>query len=65
MRDTMRNANLPEPKFDKPKTELALHRLKVTLRNNVKQRKVWLDTDVSIALVDAPAKNLLPQESES
>lgn len=45
MRDKMSEAGLPKPEFRQ--TSDAFTTVKVTLRNDIKQRKVWLDADAS------------------
>jgi predicted HTH transcriptional regulator len=40
----MREMNLPEPEFRQQEVGKAL--VRVTLRNNIKLRKVWVDSDV-------------------
>ncbi len=51
MRDTMKEANLPEPEFRHEQVSAAL--VRVTLRNSIEQRKVWVDGEVSKHLADA------------
>lgn len=62
MRDTMQRMHLHEPEFEQTEAGAGFSQVRVTLRNNIKQRKVWVDTDVSIALGEALAKNLTPEE---
>lgn len=45
MRDTMNAMNLPSPEFKQDQVGHFL--VRVTLRNNVHQRKAWVDTDVT------------------
>lgn len=60
MRETMRALELPEPLFQ------AAHagnpRVLVTLKNNVEQRKVWLDADASRIVGEALFKLLTEHE---
>lgn len=51
MRDKMEGAGLPTPDFQE--TKEALTRVKVTLRNNIKQRKVWVDADATHVVGEA------------
>ncbi|MDX6613229.1 MAG: ATP-dependent helicase RecG [Blastocatellia bacterium] len=62
MRETMQNMNLPDPQFRQTETGIGFSQVWVTLKNHIKQRKVWIDSDVTIALGDALAKNLKPEE---
>lgn len=45
IRDTLRRMNLPEPEFRQHEVAGAI--VRVTLRNDIKQRKVWVDADVA------------------
>jgi ATP-dependent DNA helicase RecG len=45
MRRTMLDAELPEPNFRQQ--EMSYSAVKVTLRNNIEQRKVWVDSDAA------------------
>lgn len=45
IREEMRRLELPEPEFKQDETGFAI--VRVTLRNNIKQRKVWVDSDVA------------------
>jgi ATP-dependent DNA helicase RecG len=58
MRDTMWEMNLPEPKFGQVESGIGFSQVVVSLQNHIKHRKVWIDTDVHIALGEALAKNL-------
>lgn len=60
IRDSMLEFNLPTPEF----AEKQLHApvVRVTLRNNVKHRKVWKDKDASGVVSDAMWKILSEQE---
>lgn len=62
MRDTMQDMRLPAPQFEQTESGMGFSQVRVTLRNHIKQRKVWVDTDVSIALGEALAKNLTLEE---
>jgi ATP-dependent DNA helicase RecG len=50
MRDTMKAANLPEPVFAEKQIDFS--RVRVTLKNNIDQRREWVDTD-AVAIVGA------------
>jgi ATP-dependent DNA helicase RecG len=54
MRDTMKEMNLPLPEFKQKEVASGNTSVRVTLRNNRKQRKVWIDSDVF---------HLLPRET--
>jgi len=45
IRDTMRDAQLPPPEFSQYDAESST--VRVTLKNKIKQRKVWVDSDVA------------------
>ena len=62
MRDTMKGMNLPPPLFEQVQSGSGFSAVHVTLRNHIKQRKVWIDTDVSSVLGEALAKNLSSYE---
>jgi len=62
MRDEMQGMNLPDPIFEQTESGIGFSQVRVTLRNHIKQRKVWIDSDVTIALGEALAKNLTPEE---
>jgi ATP-dependent DNA helicase RecG len=62
MRDSMQGSNLPPPVFQQTETGMGFAAVRVTLRNHYKQRKVWVDTDVTTLLGDALAKNLSSEE---
>lgn len=56
MRDTMREHGLPEPEFEQAEVGGAL--VRVTLRNNANQRKMWVDADVASLLGEQAARKL-------
>ncbi len=60
MRDTMRQMELPDPEFSQK--EISHSRVRVVLRNNIKQRKVWVDSDVVAVIGEAIAGNLTQDE---
>jgi ATP-dependent DNA helicase RecG len=57
MRDTMSEALLPNPEFVEKMGD-SIHKVRVTLRNNVKQRKTWVVADVNALLGEKIAKTL-------
>lgn len=61
MRDTMEEMHLPPPLFEQTQSGIGFSQVRVTLRNHIKQRKVWVDSDVS-HLVGELAKNLNAEE---
>lgn len=62
MRDTMAQANLPKPEFRQTSFGSGAMSVRVTLRNNVKQRKVWVDSDVTKVIGENLAKALTQEE---
>jgi ATP-dependent DNA helicase RecG len=62
IRDTMYGMHLPAPVFEQTKSEMGGATVRVTLRNHIKQRKVWVDSDVSQILGEALARNLTIEE---
>jgi ATP-dependent DNA helicase RecG len=62
MRDSMEKEQLPPPEFKQITTGMGHASVIVTLRGNQKQRKVWVDTDVSVRLGEALTKNLTSEE---
>lgn len=63
MRDTMTNMNLPKPCFEQKEVAKGFMSVRVTLRNNRKQRRVWLDSDVSRIVSPEVAKELTLEET--
>jgi ATP-dependent DNA helicase RecG len=63
MRDTMQEVNLPLPQFEQKQVATGYMSVRVTLRNNRKQRKVWIDSDVSQFLPLDVAKSLNQDET--
>jgi ATP-dependent DNA helicase RecG len=57
MRDTMTAALLPLPEFEE-KSGDSSHKVRVTLRNSVKQRKVWVVADVNALIGEQLSKGL-------
>lgn len=63
IRDTMAEMSLPQPEFaQKEKQEAAYSQVRVTLRNNIKHRKVWIDKDASAVIGEAIFKTLSQDE---
>lgn len=62
MRDTMQGMSLPPPIFQQTESGIGFSQVRVTLRNHIQHRRVWVDTDVTIALGEALAKNLTDEE---
>jgi ATP-dependent DNA helicase RecG len=63
MRDTMADSELPPPHFAQKDSTYAL--VRVTLRNSIKQRKVWIDADAASIIGADVAKTLTPQETRA
>jgi hypothetical protein len=62
MRETMTGMHLPTPEFEQSTTGTGATSVRVTLRNNVKQRRFWIDSDVSKILGEAMVRNLSVEE---
>jgi len=60
IRDSMLQSSLPAPEFAEKQVSNAL--VRVTLRNNIKQRKVWIDSDASAIVGEALSKILTEHE---
>lgn len=60
IRDEMRHMDLPGPEF--VQEQIGHASVRVVLRNNIKQRKVWLDSDVAHLIGASLAKALTEQE---
>lgn len=60
IRDQMLELSLPAPEFSQKEISHAL--VQVTLRNNIKQRKVWIDSDASAIVGEALSKVLSEDE---
>ena len=61
MRDTMQEMNLPAPEFRQIDT-IQTPLVRVILRNNVRQRRVWVDSNISAALVGESVMRQLSQD---
>ena len=62
MRDRMAEVNLPTPEFQQSEVAAGYTSVRVTLRNKIKQRKVWVDSDVSRVIGEALTKELSQEE---
>ena len=62
MRDAMQEMNLPLPKFEQKQIPSAPRTVRVTLKNNRKQRKVWIDSDVGQILPPEIVETLTQDE---
>jgi len=62
MRDTMTQMSLPEPEFEQSESELGSALVRVVLRNKIKQRRAWIDSDVSGVVGEALASTLSENE---
>jgi len=62
MRESMQKMKLPLPLFEEIQSGMGGAMVRVTLRNHIKQRKVWIDSDVSGLLGEKLSKNLTPEE---
>ena len=60
IRDTMVAMALPKPEFKQ--AEIGPSMVRVTLRNNIKQRRAWIDRDVSLLVSEAIAADLTEDE---
>jgi len=60
MRDTMQRSNLPHPEFVQKDVGHSL--VRVTLRNDIKQRREWVDSNASHIIGEAKARDLGPDE---
>jgi ATP-dependent DNA helicase RecG len=62
MRDTMKGMNLPLPEFKQTVSGIGASTVRVTLRNDVKQRKFFVDKDAANILGEALARSLSHEE---
>lgn len=62
MRDSMIASRLPKPEFEQKDINFGL--VRVTLRNDIKHRRVWVDKDASAILGAAIAQTLSPNEKK-
>jgi ATP-dependent DNA helicase RecG len=61
IRDTMTEASLPLPEFRQVESATT-PLVRVVLRNNVRQRRVWVDSDITAIVGDAVMKDLSEHE---
>jgi ATP-dependent DNA helicase RecG len=61
MRDTMRAMDLPEPEFSQK--EINYSRVRVTLTNNIRKRRLWVDADAAAIVGAAIARTLTDNET--
>jgi ATP-dependent DNA helicase RecG len=62
IRETMAAMNLPEPEFSQKQSQVGNALVRVTLRNNIKQRREWIDRDVSKVVGEAIAAGFSEEE---
>lgn len=62
MRDSMGRMNLPAPEFRQAEVASGYMSVRVTLRNNKEQRKVWVDADVTRVIDNDIARGLTQDE---
>lgn len=62
MRDSMQLMKLPDPQFEQKEVATGYMSVRVTLRNNRKQRKEWIDADASRFFGPEVAKSLNQDE---
>lgn len=60
IRDSMREMNLPEPKFAQKEVGNAI--VRVTLRNNTSARREWVDADMTAGIDKEVVEGLSPNE---
>ena len=63
IRDTMAAMQLPKPEFKQ--SEIGHSIIRVTLRNNIKQRRTWIDQDVSQLVGESLAADLSENENQT
>jgi ATP-dependent DNA helicase RecG len=64
MRDTMSEMSLPDPEFRQVESA-ATPLVRVVLRNDVRQRRVWVDSDVTAIVGEAVMKDLSEDEKRA
>ncbi len=62
IRDTMAAMSLPEPEFNQNRSEVGSALVRVVLRNKIKQRRAWIDRDVSKVVAEAIATGFTEAE---
>jgi ATP-dependent DNA helicase RecG len=63
MRESMVGADLPAPQFEQKETNYSI--VKVTLRNNIKHREVWVDSDAATVIGPELAATLEGEETRA
>ena len=61
IRDAMKEMNLPSPEFAQKEVTMGFDSVRVTLRNNIKLRSVWVDSEAGKTL-DVDMRALTPPE---
>lgn len=64
IRDTMAGMNLPHPEFQQARVSTNAN-VKVVLRNNIAQRRVWIDSEVSGLVGETMMKDLTKDEQRT
>ena len=62
IRDLMAASNLPRPEFAQKQTQSGYNAVRVTLRNNIKLRKLWIDSAAGRVLQPQSWRDLSPTE---
>ncbi len=58
----MKEMNLPPPEFTQKRSQIGNALVRVTLKNNYKQRRKWIDRDVSKVVGEAIASRFTERE---
>jgi ATP-dependent DNA helicase RecG len=62
MRQSMEESNLPQPIFEQKEIASGFNSVRVTLRNNIKLRKLWVDSEAAIGLTPESMRQLTPMQ---
>lgn len=62
MRDLMSAANLPKPEFVQKEVSSGYNQVRVTLRNNLKLRKLWIDSELGGLIAPEVLRDLTDEE---
>jgi ATP-dependent DNA helicase RecG len=62
IRDTMTTMGLPKPEFNQKRSTVGNALVRVILRNQIKQRRAWIDRDVSKVVAEAIASGFSEAE---
>ena len=65
IRDSMAEMSLPSPEFQEQQADIGHALVRVTLRNNIRQRKVWIDSDAAAFLGETIFATLTPDEKRA